>query len=84
MDTKARNLSHRLRCIGSGNQQLARHAADTRAGGAILAAFDNHGTRSCGFDGTVCRKASRPGTNDRYINLHDMHIHSFLTVGTTR
>src|SRR5476649_446094 len=48
MDAKARCLPDGMGGIGGGNQELARHAAHARAGGAIVAAFDNRGVRSCG------------------------------------
>ena len=68
MDAETRCLGDGMGGLGGGNQQLARHAADARAGGAIVAAFDNRDTRTCGFGCAIRGQASRAGTD--YCNVN--------------
>ena len=72
MDAKARRLPDGMGGLGGGNEELARHAAHARAGGAIVAAFDNRGARSCGFGCAVRGKACRAGTDYCNVNLHGL------------
>ena len=69
----------RRRCDGvgrirGGDEQLARHAADAGAGGAIGAAFDEHCGRACGPRSAVRGKACRPGADDGDVNLAQLLI----------
>src|SRR5450830_1731028 len=74
MDAKARCLPDGMGALGGGNEELARHAADARAGGAIVAAFDDYSGHSCGFGCAVRGKARRAGADYRNVNLHGLHI----------
>ena len=44
LDPEYRGLADRVRRLGRGDQQLARHAADPGAGGAVRPALDQHQT----------------------------------------
>ena len=74
MDAEARRLCDGMGGLGGGNEQLARHAAHARAGGAIVAAFDHHGARSRGFGCAVRRKSRRAGADNRNVNLQGFHV----------
>ena len=73
MDAKAGCLADGMGGVGGRNQELARHAADARAGGAIVAAFDDHGVCSCGFCCAVRGEACRAGTDYRNVNVQCLH-----------
>ena len=78
MNAEARCFSHGMGGLGSGDEQLARHAAHARAGGAILAAFNNHRARSGGFGGTVSNKSCRARTDNCNIHLQGFHALSSM------
>ena len=59
----------RMRGIRGCDQELARHAADPRAGGAVRPAFDDDRTRALRVRGAVGRHAGRAGADDGDVNL---------------
>jgi hypothetical protein len=65
-------------CIRGGDEQLARHAADARAGGAVGTAFDEHCGRPCSPGSAVGGNAGRPGADDGDVNLRDPSFASSL------
>jgi hypothetical protein len=73
MDAKPRRLPDGMRGLGGGNQKLARHAADARAGAAIVAAFDNYRTHSCSLGCVIRDKARGAGTDHCNVNLNGLH-----------
>ena len=78
-DTIMVDAKRRRRCDGvsrvrGSDEQLARHAADTGAGGAIGAAFDEHCGRACSPGSAVRGKPRRPGADDGDINLRSPHF----------
>jgi hypothetical protein len=77
-DAEIRRRPDGMGGIGGGNQELAWHAADARAGGAIIAAFDNHGVRPGGFGCTICGKPRGTGTDYRNVNMHGLHFSTSL------
>jgi hypothetical protein len=79
--TEARCRFDSVGRIRRSDEQLARHAAHTGAGGAIGAAFDEHCRRACIPGSAVRGKACRPGTDDGDVNLCSSHGESFV-VGT--
>jgi hypothetical protein len=76
MDAKGRRLGDGVGGSGGGgggDQELARHAAHPRAGGAILAAFDENSTRACTLGGAVRGKTRRAGTDYRHLDPQGFH-----------
>jgi hypothetical protein len=87
-DTIEVHTEARRRCDGVGrirrsDEQLARHAADASAGGAIGAAFDEHCGRACSPGRAVRGKACRPGTDNGNVNAQNSHVESSV-VGYAR
>jgi hypothetical protein len=76
MDAKGRCLPDGMGSLGGGNEELARHAAHARAGGAVVAVFDNRGARACSFGCVVRGKACRAGTDYCNVNLQGLHAPS--------
>ena len=76
MDAKVRRLADGMGGLGGGNEELARHAAHARAGGAVVAAFDNRRARSCGFGCAVRGKACGAGTDYCNVNVQCLHVSS--------
>src|SRR6185503_11262105 len=73
VNAKIRRFPDGMGGIGSGNEELARHAAHARAGGAIIAAFDDCGAGSCGLGRAVRGKSGRAGADDGDVNLQGLH-----------
>jgi len=69
VDAKTRRFPDSMGGLGGGDEKLARHAAHASAGGAIVAAFDNRGVRSCGFGRAVRGEAGCAGADDGNVNL---------------
>jgi len=76
MNAKTGSDSHSMGRISGGDQQLARHAAHPRAGGAIVAAFDQRGVRTLGFGGAIRSKACRAGTDYCNVDVQGFHVQS--------
>jgi hypothetical protein len=81
MHTEARRHFDGVGRLRGGDQQLARHAADACAGGAMGASFDDHCRRSCGPGRAVRGKACRPGADDGDVNLRNLHFASSFMGG---
>jgi hypothetical protein len=62
-----------VRGLGRCDQQLARHAADARAGRAVDAAFDQQRRAARGLRGPVRREACGTGTDHRNVGLQGAH-----------
>ena len=78
MDAEAGCLADGMGGLGGGDEELARHAAHARAGGAIVAAFDDRDACSRGFGGAVGGDAGGPGTDYCNVNLRGVHVLSAL------
>ncbi len=72
MDAKGRCLADGMSGLRGGNQKLARHATDARAGGAIVAALDHHRAGCCGFGCAVRGHACSAGADDSNVNLQSV------------
>ncbi len=79
--TEARRRFDGVGRIRGGDEQLARHAADAGAGGAIGAAFDDHCGRARRSGSVVCGKACRPGADDGDVDLRNLHFASSFMGG---
>jgi hypothetical protein len=73
VDTELRRQVQHVRRLGRRDQELARHAAHTRAGGAVLPALDHHRARTLRPGRPVGHQARRAGADHRNIDLHSIH-----------
>ena len=74
MNAESRGLGNGMGRIGGGNQELARHAAHARAGGAVLAAFNDHRARAFALGCTVRDQARCAGTDYCNVNFQSLHV----------
>ena len=63
----------RVRRVGRGDQELARHAADPGAGGAVVRALDHHGARALRFCRAIGGHAGGAGADDGDIHIQLFH-----------
>src|SRR4051812_20471741 len=70
MHAEARCKLRRVHGLSRGDQQLARHAADARAGRPVLAAFDEHDRSAGRLRRAVGGEASGAGTDDCDVDIH--------------
>jgi hypothetical protein len=73
LDPEYRGFAHRVRRPGGGDQQLARHAADPGAGGAVHPALDQDHTLGVLAHLAIGREPRRPGADDRDVDLALRH-----------
>ena len=81
--TEARRCFDGVGRIRRSDEQLARHAADAGASGAIGAAFDEHCGRACSPGSAVRGKACRPGADDGDVSPHNPHVEASALSGGT-
>ena len=70
-----------VRRFGGRDEELARHAADARAGGAVRAALDQDGAPSRGGRGAIRGEAGGAGADDGHIHVR-VFIVALVGVGT--
>ena len=68
MNAKVRCFPHCMGGLGSGNEELARHAANACAGGAVVAVFDHGNARTCRFGSAEGNKPCGAGSDDCNVN----------------
>ena len=68
-----------MRRLGGGNEELARHAADARAGGAVEPAFDDDRTAPRGLRRAIRGQARRSGADHGDVRLDSSHLYSRMT-----
>ncbi|MCY1233824.1 hypothetical protein D9M72_463810 [compost metagenome] len=73
-----RGVAQFVRGLGGGDQQLGGHAAHPGAGGAVRAAFDDHGALARGNRGTVGGKAGGACADHGDVGLDGSHGVRFL------
>ena len=73
MDPEHRRLAHGVRRLGGGDQELARHAADPGAGGAVPPALDQDQPVGVLAHPAIRGEPRGPGPDDRDVDLALRH-----------
>jgi hypothetical protein len=74
MHAEFRRRVEHVRRLGRRDQELAGHAADPGAGGAVMAAFDHHRARALRPGGAVGHQARRAGADHGDVDLQCLHL----------